>query len=273
MRSGVFTMPAPRRLLFAGCCRRRTTARAASPCVGGLGGLAPHARQRGGSWFNAATARVLHRPHLREGDDVPLVSVPPSAPQSTATGAVGVSGISSHHYPHHGGVVIVGDAGSASGSCTSPAAGRTVVAFLSGTPGAPSCRCPPHTRRSSSFRRALAICQPHAPTSARLPGTPVRRRHLADPRPTQQRLVSQVQQLRGPAHGLHSRMVLGSHDVHRIRCATAILVAFLATGETLPRAIHARDSPGPASPTRRRHRGALLGLTFSFTVARSAATW
>ena len=38
---------------------------------------------------------MLHRPHLREGDDVPLVSVPSSAPHSTATGAVGVSGISS----------------------------------------------------------------------------------------------------------------------------------------------------------------------------------
>ena len=239
---------------------------------------AQHARQRGGSWFNAATARVLHRPHLREGDDVPLVSVPPSAPQSTATGAVGVSSISSVDD-----IIITTTTTGALSSLAMPGVpARLALRRRRAEPSLLSFRELLEHRHASALGtldglllldELLAICQPHAPTSARLPGIPVRRRQLAGPRPTQQPLVSQVQQLRGPAHGLHSRMVLGSHDVHRIRCATAILVAFLATGETLPRAIDARDSPGPASPTRRRHRGALLGLTFAFTVARSAATW
>ena len=63
-------------------------------------------------------------------------------------------------------------------------------------------------------------------------------------------------------------------DFHRHRAAAVILCVFFATHQALtPHAVDVRYRPGPASSTRRRHRGALLGLTLSFTVARSAATW
>ena len=111
---------------------------------------------------------------------MPLVSVPPSAPQSTATGAVGVSGISSVDD-----IITTTTTGASSSLAMPGVPARLALRRRRAEPSLLSFRELLEHRHAGALRtldglllfdELLDICQPHAPTSARLPGIPVRRR-------------------------------------------------------------------------------------------------